>query len=406
MSGDYSRFSFDPRRNYSAVLQQQGHILTDSDWNEQSEIARRNLRAALVDVLGRVFVATPGAFKIDSDGRGGLTIGRGRLYVDGLVAENHGAGRPLWDAALDEPYGEDPVSYAQQPFLPDAPALPKSGGPYVVFLDVWQREVTAIEDPGLAEPALGGPDTTTRLQTVWQVKLGAAGSKALCNPPAGRLSTAPGGYQGLENRLYRVEIHAGGEAGRATFKWSRDNGSTAARVFCLLDPSRIVYRYSGPDPASAFGNGSLIEITDDAHELGGRPGELRRIKTVDHASSTLTLDAPLPPGLFAIDATGTPDAARHMRIVRWDGSGIVQTSGTSVAVEDGVAVTFDTDPAGGCFRTGDYWLIPARGNDASIGALERAPPRGIHHHVVRLALFTPPRRLRDCREGVRRRAKR
>ena len=39
MSGDYSRFPFDPRRNYSGVLLQQGRVLLDQDWNEQSAIA-------------------------------------------------------------------------------------------------------------------------------------------------------------------------------------------------------------------------------------------------------------------------------------------------------------------------------------------------------------------------------
>jgi hypothetical protein len=95
LNGDYSRFSFDPRRNYSGVLQQQGRALLDQDWNEQSEIAGRRLRAALADAVGRVFVATAGAFKIESDGRGGLTIRRGRIYVDGPLAENHGAGREV-----------------------------------------------------------------------------------------------------------------------------------------------------------------------------------------------------------------------------------------------------------------------------------------------------------------------
>lgn len=54
MSGDYSRFPFDPRRNYSAVLLQQGRVLLDQDWNEQSAMASRGFRAAVVDLLGRI----------------------------------------------------------------------------------------------------------------------------------------------------------------------------------------------------------------------------------------------------------------------------------------------------------------------------------------------------------------
>jgi methylase of polypeptide subunit release factors len=55
MGGDYSRLPFDRRRNYSGVLLQQGRILLDQDWNEQSAIVSRRFRAAVVDVLGRVF---------------------------------------------------------------------------------------------------------------------------------------------------------------------------------------------------------------------------------------------------------------------------------------------------------------------------------------------------------------
>ena len=146
------------------------------------------------------FLATPDAFKIECDRQGGLSIGRGRIYVDGLVAENHGSGRLAWDAALDEQYGAEPVSYTQQPYLPAAPEVSRSGGPYLVYLDVWQREITMIEDPDLGDPALGGANTTTRLQTVWQVKLREASSANVerllaedCKfrPAAARLSTAP-----------------------------------------------------------------------------------------------------------------------------------------------------------------------------------------------------------------------
>lgn len=55
MSGDYSRFTFDPRRDYSGLLLQQGRVLLDQDWNEQSAIVIRSFRAAVVGVVGRFF---------------------------------------------------------------------------------------------------------------------------------------------------------------------------------------------------------------------------------------------------------------------------------------------------------------------------------------------------------------
>ena len=44
------------------------------------------------------------------------------------------------------------------------------------------------------------------------------------------------GYQGLENQLYRVEIHQGGPMAWATFKWSRENGSVVTQVTSYSGP--------------------------------------------------------------------------------------------------------------------------------------------------------------------------
>jgi 2-polyprenyl-6-methoxyphenol hydroxylase-like FAD-dependent oxidoreductase len=46
----------------------------------------------------------------------------------------------------------------------------ESGRRYLVYLDVWERHLTHIEAPSIREVALGGPDTTTRAQIVWQVR--------------------------------------------------------------------------------------------------------------------------------------------------------------------------------------------------------------------------------------------
>ena len=51
------------------------------------------------------------------------------------------------------------------------PALPTVPGIYVVYLDVWERHITFLDDPAIREKALGGPDTATRTKIVWQVKL-------------------------------------------------------------------------------------------------------------------------------------------------------------------------------------------------------------------------------------------
>lgn len=275
----------------------------------------------------------------------------------------------------------------------------------MVYIDVWQREVSAVEDPDLADPALEGAHTTTRLQTVWQVKLREGSSASARHPPtegckfmpsASRLSTASGGYRGAENQLYRVEVHGAGKAGTATFKWSRENASIIARVVHFTDLSHIVFEAVG-SPVSDFSGGDLIEITDNARELAGLPGELRRIRAIDAASKVFTLDAPVSLGLFPADQNGVPDVARHTRLRRWQGAGTIEDPSTRIDLENGIDVHFDVDPADACFRTGDYWLIPAHAASRSIEPLDGAPPRGIHHHIAKLALFAPPQGLRDLR---------
>src|SRR5829696_418398 len=170
MSGDYSRWSFDPQRHFGAVLMQQGRVHTDADWNEWVATILRRVRADSLDTLHPVFVSdeTPDAFLIAATG-GTFTIGPGRMYVDGILVDNFGDDPVAWDPAMEELRGQGPVDYAAQPFYPDPPALP-GGGEHLVYLKVWQRDVTAVEDPRIVEPALG-VDTTTRLQTVWQVKV-------------------------------------------------------------------------------------------------------------------------------------------------------------------------------------------------------------------------------------------
>ena len=233
MSGDYSRKIFKASHNYSGVLMQQGRVQLDADWNDQIEITHRRQRAETVDIIGRAVVPmeTPDGFKIELD-NGELTIYPGRMYVDGLLAENHGASPDHFNVVLDEESGTQPLRYQDQPFFPNADSiepLPTTGsGPLIAYIDVWQREVTYVIQPDLVEPAIG-VDTTARWQTVWQVKvlpLGVGDNTAvecgdqlddwddLIAPSAGRLSTAivepqedldvclvptEGGYRALEN---------------------------------------------------------------------------------------------------------------------------------------------------------------------------------------------------------------
>lgn len=476
MSFDSSRFTFDPWNNFSGVVMQQGRVQLDSDWNEWLAEFVRRIRAGTLDTLGRavVPVTTKTAFQIglsqDASGNISIGIGPGRMYVDGLLAENHGLPAPnpqkwipgggvppvatnvirrfmlspVWDSALDELEGQTGVAYDGQPYYPNAGVLapfPQSGGPYLIYLDVWQREVTFLEDPDLVEKAVG-VDTTGRLQTVWQVRWLDVSSVAGVNcstpdanltaawqnlllPPGPRLTTgvvqsSPAGpccltpntgYTGLENQLYRVEIHQAGNLGTATFKWSRNNASVATAVSAVTQGGTVLtVQSTGKDNVLRFSPNDWVEITDDWLELNGLPGELHQVSGVDDVARTITLSSAVSPASFPVDATGLTDPSRHTRLTRWDQGGKVFESdgvtvwadlnapgstgaipvppaGTTLILENGVTVTFGLALNARPFHSGDNWAFAARATDGTVEFLAQAPPRGIHHHYARLAVM-------------------
>lgn len=472
MSGDYSRRRFDQFKDFAAVLQQQGRVVLDADWNEQNGILQRRWRAETVDIIGRCVVPreTSNAFQIEPSGNTNnkqMTIGPGRMYVDGHLAENHGAEPFTFDLAtphadgrstgvLGEPGSASPILYEEQPYRHE-PDYPNPGGPHVVYLDVWEREVTAIHDPGLLEEALGGIDTTTRLQTVWQVRFleedippgttcatpdaEIPGWPEIIAASAGRLSTRTheeeepsnpcllppsGGYRGLENQLYRVELHNPGGPGVATFKWSRDNASVTTRILEFLGSDTVRVATLGRDEVLGFAVGNWVEITDDHHEWEGLPGHMALVEAIDPDTREMTLVGEIPPEFRPTD--GDTPAARNSRITRWDQRGAIfdaegnelvnlddNSSGgvipvpadpdTWVRIEHGVEISFNFEPAEGRMRSGDYWQVAARTASASIEELDHAPPRGIHHHYCRLAVVewfepnpaNPAPQVLDCR---------
>src|SRR5262249_17668981 len=163
---------------------EQGRVQLDSDWNERDAELSRRIQAGTLDIMGHAVYppTTPAAFQITVNSGPVVLIGCGRMYVDGLLAENHGRHKNAhWEpappaaAAAPPPPGHPPppatatnsVDSPPQPYLHGA-ALPTAPGPYLFYLDVWNRPVSFLEDHDLIDKAVG-VDTTGRLQTVWQV---------------------------------------------------------------------------------------------------------------------------------------------------------------------------------------------------------------------------------------------
>jgi hypothetical protein len=421
MAGDFTRRTYDPRTDVACLFEQQGRVRVDADLNELVEVIDRRFRTTTMDVLhasaGRVVVPaeTPDAFEITLTG-GSLAIGPGRAYVDGIQADNHGIGIPPpalhFDRGLEEKVGTDPLVYSPQPYQPAPVGLPAQGT-HLAYLDVWHRERTKDETPEVLDPALYGIDTASRRQIVWQVRLLTDIGNVDCGTPvenipgwpaaaAARLTTAAvgvpaaddpceipaiGGYRGVTNRLYRVEIHDGGGFGQATYTWSRNGGSGGTSIVAL-NGADITVAQLGRDKYVRFATGDWVEILDDIHELDGQPGEMAKVASVDEARGIVTLTAPVT-GPFPAPTTN------GARLRKWDqragvpAGGVFTVSTGPALLEDGVQIEFTLDPEinGGDFRPHQYWLFAARAADSSVEILTAAPPVGPHHHLGKLAVI-------------------
>jgi hypothetical protein len=305
------------------------------------------------------------------------------------------------------------ITYLTQPDYPLAtvPANVLSPGTaFVAYLDVWLRHLTAVDRPAMRERALQGPDTATRDQVVWQVRLSQQAPGVTCAswaPPAApntrlRARAQPavgatpcsvasgGGYARLENQLYRVEIARGTDdvgAGNETLIWSRDNASMVARLKALDSVAQIVtVETAGPDDVLGFAPDQWVEVSDEERTLRGERGVLAKVTFVEGTELTVVWPAGPP---MQMASFGTNPTVR-----RWDAGEQPMQAGTWIALEGGVEVEL----TGTTFRTGDYWLIPAR---TIVGCVEwpttgpnKEPvfkhPHGVVHHYTPLAVLTNP----------------
>jgi hypothetical protein len=458
MKGDFTRDTFDPAKHFTRVLMQQGRVQLDADWNEQGAILLHYLQALATDLIGPFGgpegICAFGLFANSADPKknlqlsnsekerltkdlekGDFLIGKGRYYVDGLLCEN-----------------EDHVRYTGQPNPPAiATPLKADSDFYLVYLDVWEHHITYLEDENsssIREVALGGLDTATRAKIVWQVKAWTGkppeGTKA---PNVDQLNTnwkawlkffdpenrgqlkvevkagtdlakpcltqPDARYRGAENQLYRVEIHQGGKAvkagKRATFKWSRENGSV---VFPIDDINEDVIKlgHLGRDGRLGLKVGDWVEIVSDKMVLRGQVAPMVQVDSIEPVDFTVQIKP--REALAAFD-----HKKETLLLRRWDHKGDVTGDGAVlltesltdwVALEDGLQIQFQPD---GEYRSGDYWLIPARTLTGDVewpkdkeGPQSR-PPHGIEHHYAPLAVIrrkaeTAIDEIEDCRRII------
>ncbi|MES2639542.1 MAG: DUF6519 domain-containing protein [Myxococcota bacterium] len=338
----------------------------------------------------------------------------GRIYVDGVRAWNDGD-----------------LRYLDQPDLPGAAALPDlaPARAHFVFLDVWERAVTALDDPGILEPAMEGLDTTTRLRLVQQVRVRTNVAVDDATPPSavgdGRLTTnvpmgmaerygvehfnpcrdrclftetasVGEGYRGSEHLFVRVEVLVGGPA--PVIAWARDNGAT---VFPLVETSaagadRVVVQMGD---AARLRPGDLVVVEDEwtRRDPGGaHPAVLRRVRSVEAGTGAVIFDGPgsLLATDPALDAGGAlpweASPTRRAALRRWDGADRLKT-GVCYNLPDGLRFAL----RGTDFRPGEYWCFTVRihlADGTSRGVVETLTDRAVMgpvHHAVPLARITP-----------------
>jgi hypothetical protein len=419
--------SYDPSRHWRGVINQQGRVTLEADWNEAGAIAAESERAQLVDVVGPSGTPDDG-YRVDVAGSGDLTIRAGTMYVGGE--------RMTLDADLDYADQPDWVDNAGDPLWVDAEA---PDGDEAVWLYLREQEVGAVEDPALLDVALGGPDTSGRLRIVQRVVRSATGEDTCAgalgdlekswaeqgltfDPETMRLDSgatlqvsfqepttgptlcepfAQGGYLGAENQLIRVQVASVDESGAPTLVWGFDNAYFMYRI-----SDRVVDSGAGTTtltlasaPVDSFHQpaaGQAIEVlraaahleqetTADADYIAAATGVVTACQTAYNpdegtvvVSTTLDADTLASPLLF-------------LRV--WQDT-IPAAAGGAVTLGDtGVQVTLAS--ASGSFHVGDFWQFavrPATPTDVSPVYPERIldapqPPDGPRLWACQLAVI-------------------
>jgi len=186
--GNFSRDTFDRLKHYAGVRLQQGVPIVDADWNELEDIRKYELQTFLKWFVGSGVPKGNDGFHIlpaagfgndfTIQGGDGTAEGAGRCLVDGwdVIIENamRYTEQPLYvDPTLATTWGVDPL-----PSL----SMPGAARTDQVYLDVWEREVNALEDTNLVNTAIG-VETCVRRKREWVVRV--AEGIAIPTPGAG-----------------------------------------------------------------------------------------------------------------------------------------------------------------------------------------------------------------------------
>jgi hypothetical protein len=167
------------------------------------------------------------------------------------------------------------------------------------------------------------------------------------------------------------------------------------------------------DETHGFAAGQWVELIHDKLELQGKPGTLVKVERVEGDMLIINEDQ-------AGNAAWSGELS-HPKVRRWDQVRFEPQGGSPQLFQDGAILLEKDAPipleqgiwiefpdTGAHFRTGDYWLIPARTATRDIewprvegeGRREAAKvldPHGIVHHYAPLAIVKEDDGITDLR---------
>jgi hypothetical protein len=452
MSADINRKSLDPKEtHFSQMLFHQGRVMLPSDLNENGAIFQYYLRQFIMDFVGKHWRAGAESFKISDIeiDKKTFKISKGHFYVDGILCVNevdcfysptgNKTGQPMFPTPEWDEVSKD---------------FPRN---FAVYLECCERHVNWIQRPQIQirEVALGGRDTSSRLEIAWQVRvltIELANSYVTditdalnkrnpkpdvmiktikntfnnfkerfdnsqtkhCNATQDLLeilddadpklrvwaqksadatdpcSISPDAqYRGLENQLYRVEIHRpgivrvdnGSMQPKPSFKWSRENGSVVFPIIKVESSLSAIKSENvvtlivdldilGRDNRYGLCVNDWVELINDEIEFGQKVLPLAQIMKIDSTLGRLTLISTISKGNTTADFSHCTmlrrwDQTENCNKVNKEGTINIEKEGDEdeygedswVLLERGIKIQFQP---GGNYRKGDYWLIPAR----------------------------------------------
>jgi hypothetical protein len=166
----------------------------------------------------------------------------------------------------------------------------------------------------------------------------------------------------------------------------------------------IALEHLGRDDRFSLREGDWVEIVDDRITLRGEANRLLQVQSIDRDRLVVTLTVPANVTLPVYDETTTS----HPLLRRWDHKELDSTLGYPemapdgalkldednwLLLEDGIQIYFEPAKQGDdhTYRTGDYWLIPARTRRVEWReAGDPAGSAGVYHSYAQSRLLRMP----------------